>query len=91
MYKSALIVPSQIILQTKKYILQNQLLQGFFNGERVESIFIIVGDSLDYLWHADNLETAEGSPEAEQINIKSTFRDLWNPVMVLEKYHNKKR
>lgn len=33
----------------------------------------------DYAWHKNNLETAEGSPKAEQITIAWTFAGKWNP------------
>jgi PelA/Pel-15E family pectate lyase len=33
----------------------------------------------DYRWHADNLQTAEGSPTADKINSKWTFAGKWNP------------
>lgn len=33
----------------------------------------------DYAWHADNLQTAEGSPTADQININWTFAGKWHP------------
>lgn len=36
----------------------------------------------DYSWHANNLQTAEGSPTADKINISWTFGGKWNPSTV---------
>ncbi|MES2004912.1 MAG: pectate lyase [Bacteroidota bacterium] len=33
----------------------------------------------DYAWHADNLQTAEGSPSAEQITTDWVFAGKWKP------------
>lgn len=33
----------------------------------------------DYAWHADNLQTAEGSPTADEINSNWTFAGKWQP------------
>ena len=33
----------------------------------------------NYEWHADNLQTAEGSPSREQITDTWTFMDTWDP------------
>ena len=33
----------------------------------------------DYTWHADNLQKAQGSPSAEQINLNWTFAGQWQP------------
>ncbi len=45
----------------------------FYNSHR---------ESGDYAWHANNLETAEGSPGAEQITINWTFAGKWKPDTV---------
>ncbi len=34
----------------------------------------------DYTWHADNLQTAEGSPTVKMINVKWTFGGKWDPA-----------
>ncbi|NCI51623.1 pectate lyase [Sediminibacterium roseum] len=36
----------------------------------------------DYAWHRDNLETAEGSPKASQINTAWTFAGKWQPTSI---------
>jgi pectinesterase len=39
----------------------------------------------DYKWFKNNLETADGSPEASGINAKWTFAGLWDPENTLPK------
>lgn len=45
----------------------------FYNSHR---------DGGDYAWHKDNLETAEGSPKASQINTAWTFAGKWQPTAI---------
>lgn len=33
----------------------------------------------DYAWFADNLETAEGAPKAEEVTARWTFDGMWDP------------
>ena len=42
------------------------------------------GDSIDYAWHENNLESAEGSPLPEEITAQWTFNNLWDPVSILD-------
>lgn len=48
------------------------------------------GSSIDYLWHADNLHEAEGSPKPSDITPQWTFNYLWDPVSILENFYNQK-
>jgi pectinesterase len=41
------------------------------------------GDSIDYPWHKDNLNTAPGSPKLEQITASWTFNGKWDPYNTL--------
>jgi hypothetical protein len=52
-------------------------------GEEREYFYNCRGDSVDYTWHSDNLESAEGSPKPEEITPQWTFNNLWDPEAVL--------
>jgi pectinesterase len=41
------------------------------------------GEEKDYQWHADNLNTAFGSPDVSNINARWVFNNLWDPVSEL--------
>jgi pectinesterase len=38
----------------------------------------------DFAWHRDNLNTAAGSPKANEINADWVFKGKWNPVATAE-------
>ncbi len=58
-------------------------------GEDREYYFNCHGDSVDYEWYSDNLESAIGSPKPEEITPQWTFNNLWDPVEVLNSLYNK--
>jgi len=41
------------------------------------------GEKVDYPWHANNLELAEGNPSAEDITPKWVFKDNWDPERIV--------
>ncbi|HEX2984261.1 MAG TPA: pectinesterase family protein [Ignavibacteriales bacterium] len=45
------------------------------------------GDSVDYAWHADNLDEAAGSPKPEDITPEWTFKGKWDPEAVLKNFY----
>ena len=45
------------------------------------------GDSIDYSWHNDNLDSAPGNPELEKIDANWTFNYQWNPVKELSEFY----
>lgn len=45
------------------------------------------GDSIDYSWFADNINSAPSSPEPESINALWTFNNNWNPEKELELFY----
>jgi len=52
-------------------------------GEDREYYYNCHGDSVDYEWHSDNLESAENYPKPEEITVQWTFNSLWDPEAVL--------
>lgn len=45
------------------------------------------GDSIDYSWHSDNLDSALGNPELKKIDANWTFNYQWNPVKELSEFY----
>jgi len=56
-------------------------------GEDRNYFYNCHGDSIDYQWHVDNLNQLEESPEPSDITPLWTFKNLWDPVSVLELYY----
>ena len=49
------------------------------------------GDSVDYPWHADNLDKASGSPKSEEITAVWTFNSKWDPYKSLREINSSKK
>jgi len=45
------------------------------------------GDSIDYSWHNNNLDSAPDNPELEKIDANWTFNYQWNPVKELSEFY----
>ena len=56
-------------------------------GESRQFYFNCRGDSVDYSWHQDNLNSAPGNPDPQNINAGWTFNYKWDPVEELNELY----
>jgi pectinesterase len=52
-------------------------------GENRSYFYNCHGDSIDYIWHKDNLNKAHGSPNPDQVTASWTFNGRWDPYKSL--------
>lgn len=56
-------------------------------GKSRQYYFNCHGDSIDYSWHNDNLNSAPGGPDLVKIDANWTFNYKWNPVKELSEFY----
>ena len=56
-------------------------------GENRQYFYNCHGDSIDYPWHKNNLDTAPGDPNPESINANWAFGNKWDPKAELDYFY----